>query len=296
MPPESQEPKEGPEGADAYQPPADGHRSAEPAGTPIGSIAPGVVDVASPDFGPSPVSSTAFQLLALAVSNGVVLFVVWLVHETTEPHKIPAFFIVSSLSIVAASLVLLGLSEILRNASLLTNDVVSDEEETQRLISAQPKGFSAWWLQHRTDIQRFFVILLSALMVVGLDRLVHATGGGTRSPFMPLLEAPAVLGPFMATNWRGVVLSAGAVSTFIWYEIHTGPLPKGSDYGRTSHASVVILVIVVAAGISAAQKFVKARRIKKTQEARDRASGQAVLKFQPKSPTSIGDPNPGEKP
>ena len=59
--------------------------------------------------------------------------------------------------------------------------------------------------------------------------------------------------------------------------IHTGPLPKGSDYGRTSHAIVVILVIVVAAGISAAQKFAKTRRIKKAQEARDKASGQAMF-------------------
>lgn len=275
MPPESQEPEEGPEGTDARQPLIDRAGSAEPASTTVGSTEPGV-DVAPIDFGPSSVGSTTFQLLALAVSNGVVLFVVWLVHSTTEPH-IPAFFVGSSLSIIVVSVVLLGLSEILLNASLLTNDVVSDEEEVRRLISARPEGFGAWWLQHRVRVQRVFVILLSALMVLGLDRLVHATGGGTRSPFMPLLEAPAVLGPFMATNWRGVTLSAGAVSGFIWYEIHTGPLPKGSDYGRTSHAIFVILVIVVAAGMSAAQKFVKSRRIKKAQEARDKASSQAMF-------------------
>jgi uncharacterized protein YciI len=277
MPPESKEPEQGLGRTDARQPLVDGAGPAGLASSPVTVTGPGAA-AAPIDFGPSLAGSTAFQLLALAISNGVVLFVVWLIHKTTEPHKpIPALFVASSLTIVGVSVVLMGFGEILRNISLLTNDAVSDEEEMSRLISAQPEGLGAWWLKHRVRVQRRFVVLLSALMVFGLDRLVHTTGGGTRSPFMPLLEAPAVLGPFIATNWRGVVLSAGAVSGAVWYEIHTGPLPQGSEYGRTSHAVVVILAIAVAALISAAQKSVKSRRIKKTQEARAIASGHSMF-------------------
>lgn len=207
-----------------------------------------------------------FQLLALAVVNLVVIAVAWSVNEAESRPGFPGLplsFIAPEIFIFLSATLLCSLTGLAQGANAVFEESLEDPVETERIVS-ENDGFRAWWLAHRVPYLRAGVIGLSALMVFALDRLVHSTGGGLRSPFMPLLEAPAVLGPFIARKWEGLVLSVGAVSIAIGIEIQTrNTAAVHADYGPTAHTVVTLLVVLVAGLISAVQKRRKSRKRKK---------------------------------
>jgi hypothetical protein len=219
------------------------------------------------------------QLLALAIVNAAVLFVAWAVTKAaTGRSGLPTLFVAPEFVIIVFSSVLSGLTLIVQGWAIVVSDSVSDSQQVEQILSRSPEGFEAWWLQHREPIMLFFIFLLAAVMVFALDRLVHGTGGGLHSPFMPLLEAPAVLGPFIAREPLGVILSAVAVAAAVAYEvlIHV-PLTGLADYGRYERAIVILLVIAVAALVSGAQKATSTSRARKAREAAANRAAPAAI-------------------
>jgi uncharacterized protein YciI len=207
--------------------------------------------------------------MSLAISNAAVLLVVWIVSRTAGKHAaIPTTFIVLELVIVVICALLCSLGALAQFFGELADNTSDDEGHPS---GPAPSGsFSVWWSQNHERVQRPFVIPLAALMVIALCWLVHATGGGT-SPFISLLEAPAVLGPFIAGTWIGVTLSALAVSGAVAFVILSGELNQDQHYSRAGHVAVVVFAIVVAATISAAQKFLRRHRLRQLWEEREKA-------------------------
>ncbi len=218
----------------------------------------------------SPASAMTFQLVALAVVNVVVLAVAWGV-QASESRRglpgLPASFVIPVIAIIFISALLCSLTALAEGAKAVIEESLDDPDAIERAKS-EDDGFRLWWVKHRAPWLGAAVIVLSAVMVFALDRLVHFTGGGLRSPFMPLLEAPAVLGPFIARKWEGLILSVSAVSVAIGVEIQIGSAnPTAADYSRTAHTLITLLVVLVAGLLSAAIKQRKSRRRMRTAEA-----------------------------
>jgi uncharacterized protein YciI len=155
--------------------------------------------------------------------------------------------------------------------------MASDTPEAERRSeeSPPPGTFRAWWDTNHEKVQRIFVIPLAALMVVALFWLVHTTDGGT-SPFVALLEAPAVLGPFIAGSWVGIALSAGSVSIGVAFAVLFRPL-HDPNYSRGGHAAVLVFAIVVAASISSVRMYQRNRKLKEEHTARELARGRPLF-------------------
>ena len=198
--------------------------------------------------------------MSLAIANAAVLLVVWVVSSAAGKHAaIPTTFVVLEVVIVVISALLCSLGALAQFFGELANNAPDDEVHPSDHASSG--NFSMWWSLNHERVQRPFVIPLAALMVIALCWLVRVTGGGT-SPFISLLEAPAVLGPFIAGTWVGVTLSALAVSGAVAFAVLSVALNQNEHYTRAGHVAVAVFAIAVAATISAAQKFQRRRRLK----------------------------------
>lgn len=62
-----------------------------------------------------------------------------------------------------------------------------------------------WWAARRARAQRWIVFLLSGLLLAAFVVLVWQTGLAIESPYIPLVTAPAVFGPFIARNRETVI-------------------------------------------------------------------------------------------
>jgi hypothetical protein len=231
----------------------------------------------TPDASDGPASAMTQQLLVVAVVNLVVLGVAWGINKAESRHGfpgLPATFIVLEVVIFLLATLLCSFSAIAQSWRSVMEESLDDPHETERI--SDEDGFRAWWLEHRASFLRVGVIVLPALMVLSLDRLVHASGGGLHSPFMPLLEAPAVLGPFIARKRRGLLLSVVAVSIAIGIEIqtHVAVSPE-TEYRAVAHTVVTVLVVVVAGAISAEQKSRKSRN-RDAAKKRPKSAGSAA--------------------
>jgi hypothetical protein len=216
---------------------------------------------------PSPPAD--FQLIALAIANGAALIVVAVVRAASGSGlSIPAAFLGLQIFIVFASALLRGAVQVVQAFDKIAEE---DQDHGERQITR----FEKWWIKRREPILKWSVIGLSAVMVISFYTLVSATGGGIRSPFMPLLEAPAILGPFIAEGAVGVALSSSVVSIAITIQILLGSvvtksrhidqptyalLVKATHYDRGTHIAVVLFVIGVATVISVVQKRRRRRR------------------------------------
>jgi hypothetical protein len=241
--------------------------------------------VHSPAAGSRPPSPPAdFQLIMLAVANAAALIFVAVVRAAGGSGlSIPAAFLGLQIFTVFASALLRGAVPVVQAFDKMADE---DQDHGQDHNERQPSRFEKWWVENREPILKWSVIGLSAVMVISFYTLVSATGGGVRSPFMPILEAPAVLGPFIAEGAVGVALSSVVVSTAITIQILLGPvvtkpphadqrtyaaLVRATHYDRGTHIAVVLFVIGVATVISVEQKR---RRRRRARNSRDTTSVQ----------------------
>lgn len=217
---------------------------------------------------------TQFQLTSLAISNAAVLLVVLIVSSTAgEDASVPAAFIYLELVIVVISALLCSMGALAQWGGELAKN--APEAERRSPETPAPGTFRAWWEENHERVQGFFVIPLAALMVFSLVWLIHSTDG-RMSPFIALLEAPAVLGPFIAASWKGIALSAVSVSLGVVFAILAQPLHE-PDYSPGGHVAVVVFVIAVAATISGVQKYLRARELNELHDAQELARRRSLF-------------------
>jgi uncharacterized protein YciI len=194
---------------------------------------------------------------------------------------VPPLFIWLEGAIVLFSALLCSIPALVQWGVRMGSDGPEPDQRSQQ--SPRPGTFLAWWDTNQEKVQRFFVIPLAALMVVALFWLVHTTDGRT-SPFVALLEAPAVLGPFIAASPVGIALSAVSVSAGIVLAITSRPL-HDPNYSPGGHASVLVFAIVVAASISGVRMYQRNSREKRERRARKLAQGRplflVLLRYEP---------------
>jgi hypothetical protein len=227
------------------------------------------ITVPAPDPGEAPSGAAVFQVGAIAFVNLFVVSGVWAIDSGLGTNaKMPKWFAIPEILIIVLGGLTCIVSFLVQGAEILIDDVVSDDAEVARRLSAEPQGFSAWWLRKRTPVLKAVVIVLAAAMLFALDRLVHGTGGGIHSPFVPLLTAPAIFGPFLSRTWKGIALSVLLVSGAVAYEIDVALFRTdgvGSVYNRWTYGVVALAVIFLAGLISAAQRWRGAKRREKLQ-------------------------------
>lgn len=204
-------------------------------------------------------SPKVLQLASLAAANVVVLLVAWMLTRAAGT-ELTAWFVAPEFVVVIGAVVICGLGLFVEGAEFILDDATPEDMARRRNLP--PEGFEAWWLMRREGVVRWVLLGLAAVMVFALDRLVHTTGGGLLSPFVPLLTAPAVFGPFLAKQWQGSLLAVAAVSAAIIYEVTSVPnhaAHAASVYSPGYYAIVTISVLGLAGATSSAQRWRRTR-------------------------------------
>jgi hypothetical protein len=125
----------------------------------------------------------------------------------------------------------------------------------------RPGRGMSWWLDRRPKAQPGIVYVLSAGLLLAFVALVWATGFGIESPYVPLVAAPAVFGPFVARRGRavvGLVLVVGAMLILLTWQAPPSPCPERCPPEEVEvykprpvvYAGVAITLIVLAGIIS----------------------------------------------
>jgi hypothetical protein len=98
------------------------------------------------------------------------------------------------------------------------------------------------WGRWRPGVQRAVVFALSFCLLLAFVMLVWETGLGIESPFIPLVTAPAVFGPFVALYKRSVmalviVVSVSLGGIALWAPTTPCPHAKCMPVSRPQHPS-----------------------------------------------------------
>lgn len=99
---------------------------------------------------------------------------------------------------------------------------------------------------------------LSFVVLIGVTDLVRETGLGIESPFIPMVAAPAVFGPFVARNRRTVaillVLVSAALAAIAWgapmYSCPGGHCIEAQQPDRGVYFGVVVVFLAIAGRIA----------------------------------------------
>jgi branched-subunit amino acid transport protein len=181
-----------------------------------------------------PRSPFADQLFSIAVASLLVLGVIWVsykwgyhtqkakhVKEEQVALSMPASVYIPLVVVVLAGTIASFWAEMREKLADTFRDA-SQSSKTERRFKPLPE----WLLQ-------LLVYVLTIVVVFALIRLVSQTGGFTRSPFNPLMTAPAVVGAFMAFSKKTTIqlMVVGIASVWLSIEVLSFSSPHVVDPG-----------------------------------------------------------------
>jgi hypothetical protein len=190
-----------------------------------------------------------------------------------------------------------------------------------------PKQALPHWRARRPTIQPKVVYLLSATLLLAFTALVWNTGLGIESPYVPLVSAPAVFGPFIAKRGRTVLglaivvgLTLGAIALWAPRSACThesscsARLADGRSVAvedrykprKSVYVGVAVTLIVLASLIAAARLERERRVAAENAEVRERLVKlqaenaevrEKLAKLQaPQAGTEVGEPGDSYEP
>lgn len=151
------------------------------------------------------------RILVLAATFLFIMVLVLLSYGYEEPRTVPAAFWVPCLVVVVVG-TLAAYGEVLWKALIVDawGSLVGKNKQDYR-----PGRVQSAWLKRRPDLLPGFVYGLTALILFAFTALIWKTGLGIESPWVPLVTAPAVFGPFVARRGGTVVALVVVVTLFL---------------------------------------------------------------------------------